>query len=584
MADPGDVDDPTLDREQDRVVEHRGGPLVITGPAGSGKSEALARRIAARASSGAEPERTLVFTRTPAAASWLRRRVETLLEVPFEELWIGTYATLCERLLREYATDAGLDPFFETVGAADRLAILLERIDELPLRRQEIRGNPAGLLARLLERIDALKGEGVSPDALRTWAADLERDAADGGGHAQRDAARREIEFAELFGRHDAIVRDAGSLDSIDLVNELSRLVERRADVRDRLAERFTEVIADELEDAGPPQQRLLEALAAEHGNLVVVCDELQAIRPLGAPGTLGAFLARHADAERVTLVGSRRGGGRLARAAAAVTGRNTPMGGDDAGAVRFWRSATERAEAQAAARDIEQLLASGEARPDDICIVTGSVQREGRVMAAALEERSVPFRLTGHGAFFQRPEIRDALAWLRVLADPNDAPAAVRALTRPPIELRSVDLARCTLIARRRKLDMVSALEAAIESPQLPPEARDRIQVFLRLYRPAAGALEQVRADVFVRRLIERIGLRRQQLFAASPETAERLVSLSKLGDLAAAFARREPRSSTRDFVRYVVAVAEAGELGDDPPAEGPAGGVLLAGPSATT
>jgi DNA helicase II / ATP-dependent DNA helicase PcrA len=580
MAGTGDARDPALDDEQRRVVEHRAGPLVLTGPAGSGKSEALARRVAARAESGIEPERTLVFTRTPAAASWLRRRVETLLAVPFEELWIGTYAALCERLLREYATDAGLDPFFETVGAADRLAILLERIDELPLRRQEIRGNPAGLLARLLERIDALKGEGVSPDALRTWATDLERDATDGGGHAQRDAARREIEFAELFARHDAIVRDAGSLDSIDLVNELARLAEKRADVRERLAERFTEVIADELEDAGPPQERLLEALSAEHGNLVVACDELQAIRPLGGPGSLSAFLERHEDAERIGLTAPRRGGGRLARAAAAVTDRDIGQAGGAAGAVRFWRSATERAEAQAAARDIEQLLATGDVRPDDICIVTGSVQREGRVMAAALEERSVPFRLTGHGAFFQRPEIRDALAWLRVLADPNDAPAAVRALTRPPIELRSVDLARCTLIARRRKLDMVSALEAAIESPQLPPEARDRIQAFLRLHRGAAGALEQLRADVFVRRLIERIGLRRQQLFAASPETAERLVSLSKLGDLAAAFARREPRASTRDFVRYVVAVAEAGELGDDPPAEGPAGGILLAEP----
>ena len=106
-------------------------------------------------------------------------------------------------------------------------------------------------------------------------------------------------------------MRDAGSLDSIDLVNELSRLAERRADVRDRLAERFTEVIADELEDAGPPQQRLLEALAAEHGNLIVACDELQAIRPLGAAAApCGAFLARHADAERVDArrLASRRG------------------------------------------------------------------------------------------------------------------------------------------------------------------------------------------------------------------------------------------------------------------------------------
>ena len=137
-----------------------------------------------------------------------------------------------------------------------------------------------------------------------------------------------------------------------------------------------------------------------------------------------------------------------------------------------------------------------------------------------------------------------------------------MRALTRPPVELRSIDLARCTAIARRRKLDMISALEAALESPQLPPEARDRIQAFLKLHRAAAGALEEMRADVFVRRLIERIGLRRHRLFAATPEAAERLQSLSRLSELAAAWTRREPRGSVRDFVRHLTAVADAGEL----------------------
>ncbi|MGC1815679.1 MAG: ATP-dependent DNA helicase, partial [Solirubrobacterales bacterium] len=173
-----------------------------------------------------------------------------------------------------------------------------------------------------------------------------------------------------------------------------------------------------------------------------------------------------------------------------------------------------------------------------------------------------VPYRLTGPGAFFQRPEVRDVIAWLRLLADPTDAAAAVRALSRPPVELRSVDLARCTTIARRRKLDMVSALEASLESPQIPPEARDRIREFLQLHRAAARAMGEMRADVFVRRLIERIGFRRHRLFAAHPEAAERLRNLSRLGELAAAWTRREPTGSNRDFVRYLVAVSEAGGL----------------------
>src|SRR5919106_427276 len=525
---------------QRRAIVHRGGPLLLVGAAGSGRTETIARRLAALADDGLTPERVLVVTRSRAAAVRLRDRAQALLAGPYEELWIEPYPALAERLLRDNATEVGLDPFFETVAPADRLAMLLDRLTDLPLRRHEIRGNPAGLLARLLERIDTLKAEAVSAAALRTWAAERERQATS---EAERESGRREIEFAELYARHDRILAEAGSLDSGDLVLELTRLVRDRADVRERFGESFPEVMADEYEDAGTAHRELLDRLAG-HGNLLVACDQRQAIRRLrgAGSGALESFRARHPDCREVALEESLRNGTAIVRAATAAGGAQPePDRGEGTGVVRFWRSRNRRAEAQAAAREIEHLIATEEVRPEQVCVIVGAPQREGRLVAAALEERSVPARLAGDAAFFQRPEVRDAIAWLRVLADPNDSPAAVRALTRPPIELRSVDLARCTLIARRRKLDMVSAVEAALESPQLPPEARDRIQSFLRLYRAAAAALEEMRADVFVRRLIERIGLRRHQLFAASPETANRLVSLSRLGDLAAAWATRE-------------------------------------------
>ena len=239
---------------------------------------------------------------------------------------------------------------------------------------------------------------------------------------------------------------------------------------------------------------------------------------------------------------------------------------------LRFWRCTNERAQAQAVARDVEHLLATGTS-PEEICVLVEDPAAKGGPVAAAMEERGIPFHLSGPAALFQRPEVRDAIAWLRVLADPGDSAAAARALTRPPVELRSADLARLTTIARRRKLDMVSACEAALESPQIPPEARERIQSFLKLYGEASAAMEERRADVFVRRLIERVGLRRQRLFAAQPEVAERLLGLSRLADLATAWARREPHGSTRDFVRYLSAVAEAGVEptgGEEPPSPG--------------
>jgi DNA helicase-2/ATP-dependent DNA helicase PcrA len=541
---------------QRRVVAHGDGPLLVLGPAGAGRTEALALRLEALADGGVRSEQVLVLTRSRAARAQLRDRAEELLDRPHEGLRVHTYEEAAEALLRDFSVEAGLDPFFTTVGSADRLAILLDRVDELPLRRHEIRGNPAGLLARLLRRIDVLKVEAVAPAALREWAVALERSATSA---AERERAEREIEFAELYARHDRILREAGSLDAGDLVLELGKLLANRPDVGATLAERFQHVLADELEDAGPAHRRILDALAAR-GNLVVACDPEQAVRRFRGAGaaSLEAFRAAHPDLGEIEL--------------------GPPL--REPRAVRFWRCENDRAQAQVVAREVEHLLAAGEVRTERICVIAGSGWREGRLVAAALEERSIPFRFAGDAAFFQRPEVRDVLAWLRMLADPGDAAAVVRALTRPPVDLRSVDLAKVTTIARRRKLDMVSALEAALESPQLPPEARDRIQGFLRLQRAAANALEQMRADVFVRRLVERVGLRRHRLFAASPETAERLVNLSRLAELAADWSRREPRGSVRDFVRHLTAVADAGELGGEDCDRPALGAVMVAEP----
>ena len=559
--------------------------MLVSGPAGSGRTECLLRRLESLTLDGVQPQNVLVLARSRAGAARLRTRANALIRPPYEEFWIGTYDAIAERLLSEYAIQAGLDPFFATVRLADRLALLLDHLDDLSLRRHEIRGNPAGLLARLLRRIDALKAEGIGPGRLRAWAEERERESR---GADQRERARREREFADLYASHDRILRESGSLDGGDVVIELERLLRDRPDVRSELAVRFPFLMVDELEDAGAAHRALVDAIA-EHENLVCGCDVAQSVRrpPAAAVDPGPSFMERFPEAQHVVLDRPLRFGGAVARAAAAVAelaGHTGPVEPESGAAgdswVRFWRCTSERAEAQAAAREIEHLLAAGEVRPEAVCVIVGSGWREARLVAAALEERSIPFRFAGDAALFQRPEVRDVLAWLRMLADPTDSAAVVRALTRPPVELRSIDLARCTAIARRRKLDMISALDAALESPQLPPEARDRIKAFLKLQRSASAAMEEMRADVFVRRLIERIGLRRHRLFVATPEAAERLQSLSRLSELTAAWTRREPRGSVRDFVRHLTAVADAGELDPDDTATAPTGTVVLAEP----
>jgi DNA helicase-2/ATP-dependent DNA helicase PcrA len=533
-----------------RAAAHVDGPLLVLGAAGTGKSELLARRLADLAAAGTAPDRTLIFGARRSTARRLRDHCEALLDGPYDELWVGSWDELGERLLREHSEAAGLDPFFDVLGRAERLAVLLDRFDSLPLRRHEIRGNPAGLLARLLARIDTLKAERTGPTSLAERA---ERQAEEATSEAEHETARREAEFAELYATHDQILAETGSLDRGDVFLALDVLLVERPDVRAGIAERFAQVMVDELEESTPAQRALLEGLAGDNPNQMFVLEAGQD----SDPGELAAwYRSLHPDGEIVTLEGRFR----------------EPK-------LRFWKSTNERAQAQATAREVEHLLA-GRTRADDICVLLADPAREGGAVAAAMEERGIPFHLSGPTALFQRAEVRDAIAWLRVLADPDDSAAAARALTRPPVELRPGDLARLTTIARRRKLDMVAGCEAALDSPQFQPEARERIQTFLKLYGTAAGAMEERRADVFVRRLIEAVGLRRQRLFAAQPEVAERLLGLSRLAELATAWARREPHGSTRGFVAYLSAVAEAGVEptgGEEPPAPGAVVGLAL-------
>src|ERR687895_786847 len=452
----------------------------------------LTERYAWLVEQGTPAECVLAITFSEPAAAAMRAALEDLLDRPYEELNVHTFHSFCVQLLQDEALEAGVDPFFSPVTPADRLALLLDRIDELSLRHHEIRGNPAPLLGSFVSRIDRLKEEMVSADEVRAWAEALPQDT---------DAARarncREREFARVYRDHDRLLEERGALDLGDIVLRSFRLLHECPHVRERTARRYRHLLVDEYQEATRAQRMLLHLLADEHEGLTVVADDEALAAEL--PGIEIARLDRNVRSGRRIL------------------------------------------------------------------------DAEAAVLASALEERAVPFRTCGAAAYFQRAEVRDVLAWLRALADPNDSGAVVRALGRPPIELRSVDVARLTQLARRRKLDMPSAVAAALEGPQLSAEGRDRARTFLRLYRSACTAFEDRRPDAFVMRLIERIGVRRQQVFATHADTVERLRNIAKLPELATAYMRREPQATARDFARYLAAVAESG-LREDEAVEQPA------------
>src|SRR3954452_1796147 len=269
MADDRDHGFPRLTEQQAVAVEQDEGAMLLLGVAGSGRTEALARRLARLLGSG---ERALVLTRSVAAARRIRMRAEAAIEGGYEELVVHTHPAAAARLLREHATEAELDPFFESLSAAERLAMLLERVDELPLRRHEIRGNPAGLLARIVDRIDALKSAGITAERFQAWAA-----AQSGGTPSDRESIAREREFAEIFEQHDSMLRAGGAMDDADAVLELTRLLRERPALAEAVADRFPHLIVDEAEDACPAERSLIEALASGARTAVISCDDEQA-------------------------------------------------------------------------------------------------------------------------------------------------------------------------------------------------------------------------------------------------------------------------------------------------------------------
>jgi DNA helicase-2/ATP-dependent DNA helicase PcrA len=553
-----------LTPHQSRAVGHPSTPLLVLGGAGTGKTRVLVERFARLVETGLAPERILVIAPAASGADVLRAALEDRLDGGYEELCVFAPYDLAATLLRDEPLESGLDPWTVPATAADRVAMLLDRVDELTVRQHDFRGRPAALVGGWVERIDALKAQGVTAPDFARWAAGLTGGDVDGAARAAR-----EREFAEVFAAHDRMLAQRGTPDLGDLLLGAIALLRQRPHAAERILGRFRAVLVDDVHELGWAEMELVRVLGA-HGNITVSGDDDQAVQRSRGASTknLRDFADEHPDGLLVRLEQSFRCPQRILTAASAVVlpnpdriGKETrPVPDGEPGEVRFWRCQNERAQAQSAAAEIERLIAREGASPERIAVLVRSVETEGQPVAVALEERAVPYRIFGAAAFFERTEVRDLLAWLRLLADPSDGTAVVRALSRPPVELRQGDLARCVQIAKRRKLDMVGGMVAATESPQITPEARERILSFLTLHRQAVAAFDSARPDLFVHRLIERLGLRRQQLFAAQADVVERLVNLARFGELAAAFTRRAPQASPRDFAAYIAAVAEAG------------------------
>jgi DNA helicase II / ATP-dependent DNA helicase PcrA len=560
LAAPASLDE--LTGPERAAATHREPRLLVRGAAGTGKTRTLEARFRWLVDDGVAPERIAVLVPTANRARALTARLETSLTAGFETLHVLTPAGLAALELRrsEVAPAWQVAP----LSAGDRLAMLAERVDELSVRHHDFGGRPTLLLGSFVRRIDRLKAELVNAEQYRAWAQGRERD-------GDPDAGL-ELEFAQIYCSHERMLAQAGARDEGDLVIDALSLTRARGGAAVSHTG-FDHLLIDDAQELDLAAASLARELCVP--SVTVAGDPDAALLRYRGAGAQRLESFATPDTPVVSLGASVRCPQRVWRAAQTLRAHDDPDGSPEparAGVVELWRCANERSQAQSVAVDIERLIAREATAPGEIAVIVSEINHEGQALAAALEERAISYRLVGEAAFFQRAEIRDLLAWLRLLADPTDAPAVVRALARPPVELRSVDIARCTQIARRRKLDMVSAMAAALESPQVPPEARDRIHLFLKLYRGSLSALDCSRPDLYVHRLIERLGLRRQQLFAAAPDVVTRLQALARFGELAGAYVSRLPQATAREFATSIAAVADYGLREQEEPELDPA------------
>ena len=403
-----------LNDEQRQAVLHTDGPLLVLAGAGSGKTRVIACRAARLIADGlAEPDELLAVTFTNKAAEEMRERVKSLADAGARRPWICTFHALCARILRrEGGVRVGRD--FVIYDSADQSAAMKRILRDLDVDDKLLSARQA------LAEISEAKNHMRSPGSLRgeAW------------------SARGDL-IAKAYERYQRALDAANALDFDDLLLETARLFEGREAVRRRYGERFRFIMVDEYQDTNPPQYRLVRLLTREHRNLCVVGDPDQSIYQWrGADLNNILDFQKHFDgATVIRLERNYRSTQVILDAAGAVIERNRRrlrkrMRTDRAGGdlVRCFRAGDDLAEADWVTMRLREALDAGDA-PAGVLYRTNA---QSRVLEEALGRAGIAYRMVGGVRFYERKEIKDTLAYLRLLINLDDDVSLRRVINEP--------------------------------------------------------------------------------------------------------------------------------------------------------
>ncbi len=517
-----------LNDAQRAAVTHRGTPLLVVAGAGSGKTRVITRRVAHLVRAGVSPHRVLAITFTNKAANEMKERVQKLL--PLRPTWISTFHSFGARLLRIEAAAAGVDPNFTILDASDQLVVMKEVLKELKL------GNPENRPRDYLAFISDRKNANEPPPAADETVHDV---------------------FERAYRGYERMLASQHAVDFDDLLLKPLRVLSNDAATARRWSERFDVVLVDEYQDTNRVQYELLRRLAGPHTEVCATGDPDQSIyRWRGADiRNILEFESDFPGTRVVKLEENYRSTNRILRAATAVISNNklrverdlrSSLGEGES--LRLLAGDSDTDESQRVVAAIRAAIDEG-ARPSEIAVLYRT-NACSRTLEAELRRANLPYRIVGAVEFYERREVKDLIAYLRVVVNPHDSLDLLRVLNVPSrgIGAKSVERLVERAAAETRPLRDV-VMDPFVHS-EMKGNARAGLEDFARLLfelvnmprTPVAPILDRILLETNYRAFLEEL---------ADPLTEERLENVEELRRALFEFDLARPDATLEDFLQ---------------------------------
>ncbi len=512
-----------LNRTQLDAVTHTEGPLLILAGAGSGKTRVLTHRIAYLIEQGlAEPDEVLAITFTNKAAREMKDRVALLVGPDSRKMWVSTFHAFCARVLRVHAEKLGYRREFTIYDSADQVRLIKRCIIELG--KDPKRFNPRSFHAQISTAKNLLLD---SNDYLR-----------------QTEGFMAE-NVAEVYDLYQKRLYENNAMDFDDLIMQTVALLEVFPEVRERYQRRFKYIHVDEYQDTNHAQYRLVNTLAAAHRNLCVVGDDDQSVyswRGADIRNILD-FERDYPEAKVVKLEQNYRSTQTILSAANAVVSNNASRkakelwtAGGEGERIRLFTAADDYAEARFVVSEIRRFADAGASLRDVAVFYRTNAQ--SRTLEDVLVREGVPYQIVGGVRFYERAEIKDAMAYLSVISNPNASVSLERIINVPKRGLGATSVARLSEYAQRNDISLYDSLAEADEAG-LSGAARKACAKVRELFEGWRVAAREVPPSEMLEAVLDESGYKKELEAEATVEAESRLENLQELVNAAAEYER---------------------------------------------